>query len=276
MTIGLGPGRLAGKDIARALTGVPPHGRWRRGALRGLCCPHVNDLSSTAAALVSTRAEYAHLFAVYVPIAAAVFGIVLLLVGGAVVRYRNGGTPSRRNDSTLLEGSYALLLVCIVGFLLYETFSAEHQVDTVANRERPSLTIDVTAARWEWAFAYPGHGITSRSGRIGHQPLVVPADRAIRFNLASQDVIHSMWIPALDFKRDLIPGYTEHVTLTFTKQGSFGGECAEFCGDYHSEMIFEVHVLSAGRFARWLASHRMIGAGTNTVAATGTPAGGAA
>jgi cytochrome c oxidase subunit 2 len=236
----------------------------------------VNDLQSSAAALISTRAEYAHLFAVYVPIAVAVFVIVLLLVGVAVLRNRDVGVPSGRNDATVLEGSYALLLVCVVGFLLYETFSAEHRVDTVANRERPSLTIDVTAARWEWAFAYPGRGITVRSGRIGHQPLVVPADRAIRFNLASQDVIHSMWIPALDFKRDLIPGYTEHVTLTFTQLGSFGGQCAEFCGEYHSEMIFEVRVLSPGRFARWLASHRTTGTGTSSVAATETPAGDAA
>jgi cytochrome c oxidase subunit 2 len=233
----------------------------------------VPDLFATAVGLVSTRVEYGHLFSIYVPIAAAVFVVVLVLVVGALLRYQGPRTPTRRNNAMMLEGSYALLLACAVGFLLYETFGAEHQVDTVANRERPSLTINVTAARWEWAVTYSGHGITTRSGRIGHQPMVVPADRAIRFNLSSQDVIHSMWVPALDFKRDLIPGYTEHVTLTFTQAGSFGGQCAEFCGEYHSEMIFEVQVVSPGSFARWLASHRRAGAGTHPPAAAGASAG---
>jgi len=212
-----------------------------------------------SAALVSTRAEYGHLFSIYVPIAAGVFVVVVLVVIGAILRYRGAGAPSRRSNATWLEGSYALLLACVVAFLLWETFSAEHQVDTVANRERPSLTINVTAARWEWTFGYVGDGITARSGRTGHQPLVVPADRAIRFNLASLDVIHAIWVPQLEFKRDLIPGHTGHVTLTFTRTGSFGGQCAVFCGEYHSEMTFTVRVLPPGKFATWLAAHRATG-----------------
>jgi cytochrome c oxidase subunit 2 len=208
------------------------------------------------AALVSTREEYAHLFSVYVPIAAGVFVVVVSVVLIAVLRYRRNGSPSRRRDASWLEGSYAVMLACIVGLLLYETFTTEHQVDTVANRERPSLTVNVTAARWEWEFAYPGTGITHRSGYVGNQPLVVPANRAVRFNLASQDVIHSMWIPELRFKRDLIPGYTEHITMTFTQIGTFAGQCAEFCGLRHAEMTFPVHVLSPASFARWLITHR--------------------
>ena len=211
-------------------------------------------------ALVSTRAEYDHLFSIYVPIAGAVFAIVLCAVLAAVLRYRGNDRPTRRTGSDVLEGSYAVLLVCMVGFLLFETFTAEHRVDTVANRERPSLTVDVTAARWEWEFHYPGYGITAVSGYVGHQPLVVPADRAIRFELTSRDVIHSMWIPQLRFKRDLIPGNVERVTLTFTQRGTFDGQCAEFCGLRHSEMTFRARVLSPSAFAGWLAAHRTPGA----------------
>lgn len=214
------------------------------------------DVWILPAGLVSTRREYGHLFSIYVPIATGVFVIVVLVVIGAVIRYRRPRTPTGRTGASWLEGSYAALLACVVAFLLYETFTAEHQVDTVANRERPSLTVNVTAARWEWEFAYPGTGITQRSGYVGDQPLVVPANRAIRFNLASQDVIHSMWIPELRFKRDLIPGYTEHITLTFTQLGEFAAQCAEFCGLRHAEMTFSVRVLSPASFAQWLAAHR--------------------
>jgi cytochrome c oxidase subunit 2 len=213
-------------------------------------------------ALVSTRAEYDHLFSIYVPIAVAVFAIVLLVVIVAVLRYRHNDRPTRRTGADVLEGSYAVLLACVAAFLLYETFTAEHQVDTVANRERPSLTVNVTAARWEWVFAYPGTGITAHSGTVGYQPLVVPADRAIRFNLSSQDVIHAIYIPELNFKRDLIHGAVEHVTLTFTQLGTFDGQCAVFCGQGHPQMIFRVEVLAPAAFARWLAAHRASGTST--------------
>ena len=69
-------------------------------------------------------------------------------------------------------------------------------------------------------------------------------------------MIHAFWVPELRFKRDLIPGTTEHVTLTFTQLGSFKGQCAEFCGLRHSEMVFSVRVLKPARFATWLSANR--------------------
>jgi cytochrome c oxidase subunit 2 len=208
------------------------------------------------AELVSTRHIYDQLALVYLPIAIGVFAVFAAAILLVVVRYRARTSPSRWSENTLLEGSYAVLLACVAGFLIYLTLSAEHKVDTVANHERPSLRIDVIAAKWEWEFRYPGYGIAARSGVVGDQPLVVPENRAIRFNLTSQDVIHSIWIPQLEFKRDLIHGTVEHVTLTFTQPGWFGGQCAEFCGLHHPEMVFRVHVLSPTAFSTWAAAHR--------------------
>jgi hypothetical protein len=125
-----------------------------------------------------------------------------------------------------VEIIYAGLLVLTASVLIYLTLTAENKVDIVANHERPAVTVDVTAAKWEWEFRYRGDGIVVRSGTVGRQPLVVPVDEAIRFNLASQDVIHALWVPEVRFKRDLIPGTVEHVTLTFTRAGLFPGQCA--------------------------------------------------
>lgn len=133
--------------------------------------------------------------------------------------------------------------MAVVAFLLYLTFTAEHKVDTVANRERPTLTVDVTGAKWEWEFSYPQYGIVHRSGTVGRQPLVVPVNEAIRFNLTSQDVLHSFWVPEAEFKHDLFPGNVQHVTLTLTRTGLFSGQCAEFCGLRHPDMVFNVRVL---------------------------------
>jgi cytochrome c oxidase subunit II len=209
--------------------------------------------------LISTRHEYQSLFAIYVPIALGVFVVILLAVLGCVLRYRRRPEAARFSEHNPLEASYAVLLTLVVAFLLYLTYTAEHKVDTVAARETPAVTIDLTAAKWEWQFTYPQYGITVRSGTVGLQPLVLPENQAIRFNMVSQDVIHSFWVPELDFKRDVIPGITERITLTFTHTGLFPGQCAEFCGLRHAEMIFNVRVLSDASFAAWARSHRGFG-----------------
>ena len=207
------------------------------------------------AALVGTRSEYDHLFSIYVPIAVGVFIVIFVAVVATVAIYRRRPVEraARWHEHNLLEGSYALLLACVAAFLLYLTFTAEHRVDTVANRERPALIVDVIASKWEWTFTYPGFGFTVHSGTVGRQPLVVPAGEAVRFNLTSVDVIHSFWIPALRYKRDAIPGTTEVATLLFSK-GVFAGQCAEFCGLRHADMIFTAHAVAPAAFSAWARS----------------------
>ncbi len=189
------------------------------------------------------------------PIAAGVFVVIVLAVAFAILRYRRApGEAARWHEHNSLEGGYAVVLTLTAAFLLYLTFTAEHRVDTVANQQRPAVTIDVTAAKWEWEFAYPAYGFSVRSGTVGDQPLVVPTGEAIRFNLRSADVIHAFWVPELRYKHDLIPGSTQVATLSFDQAGDFQGQCAEFCGLRHSEMVFTVHAVSPARFFAWARS----------------------
>lgn len=206
-------------------------------------------------ALVGTRSEYDHLFSIYVPIAVGVFVVIVVAVVAtvAIFRRRPVDRAARWHEHNLLEGSYALLLACVAAFLLYLTFAAEHRVDTVANRERPALTVDVTASKWEWTFSYPAYHFSVRSGTVGRQPLVVPADEPVRFNLTSADVIHSFWIPALRYKHDAIPGSIQVITLLFSR-GVFPGQCAEFCGLRHADMIFTARAVSRATFTTWAQS----------------------
>jgi cytochrome c oxidase subunit II len=206
----------------------------------------------THPALISTRHEFWSLADVYGAIAIGVCLIVFLLVLWAMLRYRRRETPATWHENNPLEAGYAVLLTLVVAFLLYLTFLHEHRVDTVANRQTPSLTIDVTGARWEWEFAYPRYGIVERSGFVDNQPLVVPVDEAIRFNLTSLDVIHGFWVPELEFKHDLFPGKVQWQVLTFTRTGTFPGQCAVFCGLRHPEMVFTVRALTPGAFAAWV------------------------
>jgi cytochrome c oxidase subunit 2 len=205
--------------------------------------------------LVYTRDVYDHLLSIYAPIGVGVLALFALAILFAVIRYRRRppADAARWHENNALEGAYALLLACVVAFLLSLTYSAEHKVDTVSAQERPALTIDVVASKWEWTFSYPAYGISARSGFVGHQPLVVPTGEAIRFQLSSLDVIHSFWVPALRFKRAAIPGRAQNITLAFARPGVYPAQCAEFCGLRHAEMTFTVHAVTGRRFMAWAA-----------------------
>jgi cytochrome c oxidase subunit 2 len=212
-------------------------------------------------ALVDTRAEYDHLFSIYVPIAVAVFAVVVAAMAFAVLRYR-GRPPERAArwyEANVLEAGYVALLAAIVVVLLVLTFRSEHRVDTAAAQQRPGLVVDVTAAKWEWHFHYPSAGVDVFSGVAGQSDLVVPTGTPVLFHMNAVDVIHALWVPALRFKRDLIPGAVSNSTLVFARPGVFSGECAEFCGLLHSSMIFTVRALAPDRFAAWLSAQRRSG-----------------
>jgi cytochrome c oxidase subunit II len=208
--------------------------------------------------LVETSQQYAHVFGIYVPIALGVFGLVFVLMVGAVLAYRRRppSQAARWHEHNRLEAAYAVLLACVVAFLLYVTFSAEHQVDAVARGERPVLRVNVYGSRWEWHFQYPGYGIDRYSGTVGHEQLVVPAGEPVAYRLISLDVIHEFWVPELKYKHDLIPGAAPVEILTFAHTGDFQGHCGELCGIYHTRMVFSVRVLTPARFKAWLAANR--------------------
>jgi cytochrome c oxidase subunit 2 len=73
----------------------------------------------------------------------------------------------------------------------------------------------------------------------------------VRITLASNDVIHSFWVPSLAGKQDLIPGRETDITITPKKTGIFRGQCAEFCGVQHAHMALIVDVDSYPDFIKW-------------------------
>jgi cytochrome c oxidase subunit 2 len=204
---------------------------------------------------VNTRQVYQGLVDVYLPIGVAVFAIFLLTTIALVLRGRRRPLErvSTRFNNERLEGSYAVLLTCIVAVLLWLTFSAEHQTDTAANRVRPYMTVNVLASKWEWTFSYPRYHVTVRSGTTGMRTFLVPVGEPIRFTLSSADVIHEFWIPELRWKHDLIYGKTQYQTLTFPTAGLFQGQCGVFCGLRHPDMLFETRAVSLARFQAWAA-----------------------
>jgi cytochrome c oxidase subunit 2 len=207
--------------------------------------------------VTDTRHDYAGLESVYLPVAFAVFGIVVLLVAFALLRYRRrrpDAIGSQRKENNPLELAYAGLLVCIVVVLVALTFATEDRTDAVARQ--PGLEVKVTAAQWNWRFSYPAYGITQQSTPTRPAQLVVPTDTTVHFTATSRDVIHAFWVPDRRFKRDIFPRSNSSFDLRWSKPGFARGECAEFCGLLHANMDFVVQALSPADFRDWAAAQR--------------------
>lgn len=201
-----------------------------------------------------TRQDFSSLFSLYLAIGIGVAAVVFLAVGLALWRYRAGAgrMPSRVAEKNKLEAGVALAITLVVAFLVFRTFTVEAREDSAP---KEATTIDVTAFQWGWRFYYPADGVTIVGNSNEEPTFAVPGDEAIHFNLTSTDVLHSFWIPGERFKRAAIPGRINEFNLDFESDGTEEGLCTEFCGLRHSDMRFNVWVLSKAGYQRWLAAH---------------------
>ena len=110
----------------------------------------------------------------------------------------------------------------------------------------PALTIDITGHDWWWEARYPNGAVTANE-------IHIPAGRRVGLRLRSADVIHSLWVPQLAPKIDLIPGRLNHLWLEADTPGRYRGQCAEYCGLQHAHMIFFIVADPPAAFDRWMA-----------------------
>ena len=117
-----------------------------------------------------------------------------------------------------------------------------------------AVTIAITGHQWWWEIQYED-GVPSQRVVTANE-LHLPINRPVVLKVTSRDVIHSFWVPNLQGKRDLIPGYTTAVWVRADRPGVFRGQCAEFCGLQHAHMALEVVAESDHDFDGWLAAMR--------------------
>lgn len=192
----------------------------------------------------------------------AAFGVGLLVWGliiWAIIfhRKKSNELPPQVRYNMPIEALYTVVPFIIVAVLFYFTARDETYLDETSGK--PDVTVNVTAFQWSWKFDYPQSGV-SVVGRPGQDPtLVIPEGKKILFNLNSTDVIHSFWVPAFLFKRDVVPGHPNHFEVTTTKTGTYAGRCAELCGVDHSRMLFNVHVVSPSEYQNFIAKNKPAG-----------------
>ena len=190
-------------------------------------------------------------------------GIVFVAVEGfilyAVVRYRrkpgDDTLPEQHHGNTTVEIVWTLIPTVIVFILFGASMVTLGSVE--ARAEEPGVTIEVEGFQWNWNFHYED-GPTA--GPEGNEPpvLAVPVGEPVRLILSSIDVNHAFFVPEFLIKRDLIqyadPEKDNVLEFTVTEEGTYAGQCAEFCGSRHAEMVFTVDAMTREDFDAHLAA----------------------
>ncbi|RMD89028.1 MAG: cytochrome c oxidase subunit II [Calditrichaeota bacterium] len=108
-----------------------------------------------------------------------------------------------------------------------------------------ALEIFVVGKQWMWHLQHP-------NGKREINELHLPVGQPIKLTMASEDVIHSFFIPAFRVKMDVVPGRYTSLWFTPTKVGEYHLFCAEYCGTGHSRMVGRVVVMDPGEYEKWL------------------------
>jgi cytochrome c oxidase subunit 2 len=178
---------------------------------------------------------------------AAVGVFVWGLIAYSIVRFRkrDDELPAQIRYNLPIEVLYTVVPFVIIAVLFFYTAVSENKVNKLS--PKPDVTVGVVGFQWNWQFIYEDAKVqTTGEPQSGGATLVLPVHKRIRFVESSPDVIHSFWVPAFLFKRDVIPGRFNAFEITTTREGTYIGRCAEFCGEKHSRMNFTVKVVSQG------------------------------
>ena len=190
-------------------------------------------------------------------LAALGVGVVVWgLIFWCVVAYRakkdDVGLPEQLRYNVPIEIFFTVVPLFMIAVLFF--YTARDETAILDTSKKPDVTVNVVGKQWSWDFNYVEAGtfesgtqaeLTGKPGVAATLPtLYLPVNKRVEFVLTARDVIHSFWVPQFLMKLDMIPGQVNRFQVTPTEEGVFQGKCAELCGAYHSQMLFQVKVVS--------------------------------
>jgi cytochrome c oxidase subunit 2 len=200
-----------------------------------------------------------HLSLLVLAVCAAIFLVVAGVLVFTIMRFRgktdDGREPVQVYGSNRIEVAWTVIPILIV-FVL--TMATARVVVAIQNKHAPAGALQVTVIghQWWWEIRYQELGIVTANEL--HVPVSGVAKPALTFlKLESADVAHSFWVPQLSGKTDLIPNRTNSMWIDPRQEGTFLGNCAEYCGTQHANMLLRVIVQSPEEFERWVAAQKL-------------------
>ena len=198
----------------------------------------------------SISVVYWILFACAVVVLAIVVGA--LTYSGIKFRDRPGRVAQQFHGQNALE-----LIWTVVPTLMVISFTALswNRLNLINDvNSDVAMTIKVEGRQWAWGFTYPDQpmfklpdGTVLQSG----EQLDIPVGQKIKLELTAKDVIHSFWVPNLGGKKDAVPGHTTSLWIEADRPGTYKGQCTEFCGDGHADMLIVVVAHPQNEYAAW-------------------------
>ena len=196
-------------------------------------------------------------------------GIVFVAVEGFIVysvfryRRRDDRLPTQVHGNNLVEVIWTAIPTVIVLILfVLSTLTLNSISQAAAN----PLVIEVEGKQWSWVFHYldddgdPSNDVILQGTAGAGGVMALPVGEPVHLKLVSNDVIHSFFVPAFLVKQDLMPlpeaKPPNKLEFTVTEEGTYAGQCAEFCGDLHAQMTFTVEAMSRSDFDAWIAAQR--------------------
>jgi cytochrome c oxidase subunit 2 len=203
--------------------------------------------------------------------AIAVGALVIGLIVWCAIAYRrtkdDNELPVQLRYNIPIEILYTIVPIFMVIVLFF--YTARDETSLLDTSKPADLTVNVVGKQWSWDFNYledDVHEVGAQAiltGKPGAQEtaptLYLPVGERIEFVLTSRDVIHSFWVPAFLQKMDMLPGRVNRFQVVPTQEGTFRGKCAELCGTYHSQMLFNVKVVPRSEYDAHVAELRAAG-----------------
>ena len=191
-------------------------------------------------------------------IAVGVFVLVEGWLIWIVLRYRrrrgDDVLPAQTHGHNGLEIVWTLIPALIVTGLFVGTVDKLGRIDRLV--DQPDVVIDVIGFQWQWQFDYPAEGLSFvGSGRTG-PVMALPVNERVRIRLQARDVIHAFYVPQFLYKRDAIPGRVNEFEVVVNEPGTYGGQCAEFCGLAHADMFFTVEAMTRADYDAWVTARQ--------------------
>lgn len=162
------------------------------------------------------------------------------------IRYRRrdpGELPRPRAGSLVLEVTWTVIPLMIAMTIFAWGASVYFRL---YRAPQEAMEIYVVGKQWMWKFQHA-------TGQREINELHVPLGARVKLTMTTEDVIHSLYIPAFRVKTDVVPGRYTQMWFEPTKAGRYYLFCAEYCGTNHSGMGGYIEVMEPTEFQQWLA-----------------------
>src|SRR4051812_8565397 len=169
--------------------------------------------------------------------------------------------PKQIHGNSVLEISWTVIPAVILAIMAVPTVAT---IFSLAKRPTgPEVVhVTVTARQWWWEFTYTDAGKEVETANELHIPAGAPISLSLQTPKCSptpcylNGVIHSFWVPALNGKKDVVPGRVQFLKLLADKPGTYLGQCAEYCGLSHADMRLRVIAQTPADYDAWVKSQQ--------------------